>query len=67
MYKQIMYTYLGENGTVASPILLSGIYSVQKYRLIANDDKQLTKDGKTFYKEVTVPVADVDNWYEVDA
>lgn len=67
MYKQTMYTYLGENGTITSPILLNGIYSIQKYHLVADDNKQLTKDGKIFYKEITIPASDIDNWYEVDA
>jgi hypothetical protein len=64
MTKTIIYTYLGTNGTLSTPIYLEGIYSVKNYNLIADKDKQLTKDGKHFYNSITVPENEVDQWYE---
>lgn len=54
MTKQITYTYLGTNGVLTTPIHLEGIYSVKRIVLIAEDGKQLTKDGKTFVHKVAV-------------
>jgi hypothetical protein len=39
MQKELRYLYLGENGTVLTPIKLEGIYSVKKYLLIAEEGK----------------------------
>jgi hypothetical protein len=44
MTKETLYTYLGTNGTITSPVFLEGIYSVKKIRLMAAEDKWLT-DG----------------------
>lgn len=65
MTKTIIYTYLGTNGTLSTPIYLEGIYSVKNYNLIADKNKQLTKDGKHFYSSITVPENEIDQWYEV--
>lgn len=65
MLKTIIYTYLGTNGTLSTPIHLEGIYSVKNYSLIADKDKQLTKDGEHFYSSITVPENEIDQWYEV--
>ena len=35
MKKQVLYTYLGTNGTLTTPIHLEDIYYVRKYRLWA--------------------------------
>jgi hypothetical protein len=65
MIKEKMYEYLGTNGIVCTPVLLEGIYHNEKIRLIAEDDKLLTKDNKTFKKSVIVPKNEIDLWYEV--
>jgi hypothetical protein len=66
MKKQVLYTYLGTNGTITTPIHLEGIYYVRKVRIEADDKKRLTKNGKDFFATVTVADEDVDAWYEVD-
>ena len=66
MTKTIIYTYLGTNGTISTPIYLEGIYSVKNYNLIADKDKLLTKDGIKFYESITVPENELDQWYEID-
>ena len=64
MTKVMQYLYLGENGTILSPVKLEGIYSVQKYSLTSDDGKMLTKDGENFYTSVLIPVSELDLWYE---
>lgn len=66
MKKTIIYTYLGTNGTISTPIHLEGIYSVKKYNLIADENKLLTKDGINVYGHVTVPEEELDQWYEIE-
>lgn len=66
MKKTIIYTYLGTNGTISTPIHLEGIYSVKKYNLIADENKLLTKDGINTYGHITVPEDELDQWYEIE-
>ena len=66
MIKTILYTYLGTNGTLTTPIHLPGVYCVKKYDLIADEGKKLTKNGTDLHKFVTVAEAEVEKWYEVD-
>lgn len=65
MKKTPLYTYLGTNGTITTPIHLEGIYCVIKYRLEAEINKVLTKDDINFVKTVVVPEEEVDLWREV--
>lgn len=60
MIKTPLYTYLGTNGTITSPVHLEGIYYVLKYRLEADANKFLTKDDKNYVKMVTVSEDEVD-------
>ena len=66
MQKEILYQYLGTNGSILSPVHLEDIYYIRKIRIFADEGKQLTKDGINFKKAITVPEEDADNWYEVD-
>ena len=66
MNKEILYVYLGTNGTITSSVHLEDIYYTRKIRLTADIDKALTKDGKSFQYRVIVPEDDVNNWYEID-
>ncbi len=65
MIKEVMYMYLGTNGTICSPIHLEDIYYVRKYRLWAESGKVLTKDNKSYVDKVIVAENDIDNWKEV--
>lgn len=65
MTKEKIYTYLGVNGTITSPVYLEGIYSVKKIRLIADANKILT-NGSQRASSITVPEDEVENWTEVD-
>lgn len=67
MIKEIMYTYLGTNGTICSPVHLEDIYYIRKMRLTASAGKYLTKDGVNLVYQIIVPEEEVINWYEVDA
>lgn len=65
MKKTLMYTYLGKNGTLTTPIFIEGAYCVTKCFLIADQGKLLTKDGINFTEQVTVPEDEVSLWKEV--
>ena len=65
MNKQTLYTYLGTNGTLTTPIHLEGIYSVKKIILVADEGKMLTKNGVDFFKKVSTNDLEVDLWQEV--
>lgn len=65
MIQQTLYTYLGQNGTLVTPIYLENIYSIKKIKLVADENKMLTKDGINFKKTVIIPAEQVQEWYEV--
>lgn len=65
MTKQVLYTYLGTNGTICSPVHLEDIYYIRKYRLTADQGKRLTKDGKTYHDTVVIPEEELPMWKEV--
>lgn len=68
MTKEVLYTYLGTNGTITTPVHLEDIYYTRSIRLIADRNKQLTRDGgKTLLSSVIVPENEVSLWKEVDA
>ena len=60
-----LYTYLGTNGTITSPIHLENIYSVIKYKLSPRKGYKLTKDGINFYDTISVSENEISEWYEI--
>lgn len=64
MKKTALYTYLGTNGTITSPVHLEDIYYILKYRLEADENKMLS-NGNTLTKTIIVPYDEVENWREV--
>lgn len=61
-----MYTYLGTNGSLFTPIHLEGIYFVVSYKLVADNGKLLTKDNSSFVKGVILEsLNDAEQWTEV--
>lgn len=65
MTKEVLYEYLGTNGTILSPVHLEDIYYVRKVKLTASRNKALTKDGKRKVYSIVVPEEEVKDWYEV--
>ena len=59
MKKTKLHFYLGTNGTLLTPINIVGAQGVIKYRLEADSDKLLTKDGVDFCKD------ELELWSEV--
>lgn len=66
MKKEILYHYLGTNGTILSPVHLEGVYYVRKLQLTADARKRLTRDGINFHVNVIIPENELEEWYEVD-
>lgn len=66
MTKETLYTYLGTNGTITSPVHLEDIYYTVAIRLTAGRNKALTKDGgKSRVYSVIVPEGEVKLWQEI--
>ena len=65
MTRQVLYQYLGTNGTILSPIHLEDIYYVRKIHLFADEGKQLTKNGKDLVTSIIVPEEEEQDWNEV--
>ena len=65
MKKCLMYTYLGKNGVLTTPIFIEGAYCVTKCLLTADEGKWLTGDGVNFTEQITVPEDEVSQWREV--
>lgn len=65
MIKNILYKYLGVNGTITSPVFLEDIYSIKIIQLFASEGKILT-DGIEKKDHVTVSEKEAENWYEID-
>jgi thiamine monophosphate kinase len=64
MTKQVIYVYLGTNGTIESPVHLEDIYYIRKVRLMADANCTLT-NGKDYRLIVTVPEDETDSWKEI--
>lgn len=60
------YTYLGENGSITSPVFLPNIYSICKVQLEADEGFMLTNGQKTV-KAVLVPEREINDWTEIQA
>ena len=65
MIKEKIYTYLGTNGTITSPVHLEDVYYVRSIRLTADKNCLLTKDNEHFYHSQVVREEEVDLWTEV--
>jgi hypothetical protein len=66
MKKEVLYEYLGTNGTILSPIHLEDIYYVRKLRLIADKGCILKNKNNNSLKEtVIIPESEFDLWEEV--
>jgi len=66
MIKQVMYRYLGTNGTLETPIHLEGIYYTRFFNLFASSGKKLT-DGTRYVSYARVNDEDeLALWSEVD-
>lgn len=66
MKKEVLYEYLGTNGTIVSPIHLEDIYYVRKLRLIADKGYILkNKDNGALREVVIIPELDFNSWEEI--
>lgn len=65
MTKEVLYFYLGTNGSILSPVHLEDAYYTRRLRLYADQAKFLTKDGKKLYNTIIIPEEELEQWYEV--
>ena len=65
MTKEILYLYLGTNGTILSPVHLEDTYYSRRIRLTADENKRITQNGKDMYLSKIIPEDELDQWYEI--
>ena len=67
MKKEVLYTYLGTNGIITTPIHIEDTYYVRKIRITADEGKVLTKDfGTSYVYGAIVPEEEIELWVEID-
>lgn len=66
MTKYELYRYLGVNGVIESPIYIEGVYCIKLCKLVASSGHLLT-NGLERVQTITVPIAEADEWTEVEA
>ena len=67
MITKILYRYTHDNITIDSLILPEGQTEyAERYRLIADPDKALTKDDENFCTVIDIDQSDLELWHEVD-
>ena len=66
MIQETLYTYLGDNGTVTTPVHLDGVPAVKRIRLKADKGMILT-NGSIKEPSVTVAEGDLPLWKEIKA
>lgn len=64
MTKQVMYTYLGTNGSITTPVHIEDTYYIRKIELRPAPGMKLSKDGVSFVYLALVPEEDVPQWKE---
>ena len=65
MTKEVLYLYLGTNGSILSPVHLEDTYYQRRLKLTASIGKSLTKNGKDKVPSIIIPEEDLDIWSEV--
>jgi hypothetical protein len=65
MTKEVLYLYMGTNGSILSPVHLEDTFYSRRLRLTAAEGKSITKDGINLYTTIVIPEDDFDLWYEV--
>lgn len=65
MTTEFMYTYLGTNGTVTTPIHLEGVPAMKKVRIKPAIGKKITNGKVTTGEAVIVAESEVANWKEI--
>lgn len=65
MEKDIIYKYIGTNGTIETGVYLPGVTAMKMYRLYADYGKRVTNDGKEYYTvSPLIPEDELEEWYE---
>lgn len=65
MTTEFMYTYLGTNGTITTPIHLEGVPAMKKVRIKPAIGKKLTNGTTITENAVVVAESEVANWKEI--
>lgn len=61
----ILYRYSREDGGITTSPVKPNVAYTERFRLVADEGKALTRDGVDF--TACIDVSTTDGWYEVDA
>lgn len=65
MKREVLYKYLGTNGTILSAVHLEDVYYVRYVRLTADKGKTLTNKDNYLTTMVTIPEQEEADWQEI--
>lgn len=65
MTKEVLYLYIGTNGSILSPVHLEDTFYSRRIRLTAAQGKKVTKNYTQFYESIIIPEDEIDQWVEV--
>ena len=65
MKKEVLYQYLGTNGTILSPVHLEDIYYIRKIKLTADSGKILINNKDERKYSIIIPEDEVQDWQEI--
>lgn len=65
MTTEVLYYYLGTNGSILSPVHLEDVYYTRRLKLTADAGKLLTKDGVETCISTVISEDDLKNWREI--
>ena len=64
MTKEVLYLYVGTNGTILSPVHLEDTYYMRRLRITSAQGKFLVKNGKVMGTTATIPEEELELWSE---
>ena len=65
MIVETLYTYLGTNGTVTTPVQLEGVPAMKTAHLIPEEGEKLSNGERTVTSEIMVSEKEAEKWYVV--
>lgn len=65
MIKEVLYQYLGTNGTILSPVHLEDVYYTRKIKLTAESGKILINNNGEKKYSIIIPENELSNWQEI--
>ena len=65
MTKEVLYLYMGTNGSILSPVHLEDAYYVRRLKLTPDAGKCLVKDDVKRFGSIVIPEEEFGMWVEM--